>query len=97
MWTWDIKGQDIFPRLEYSPLAATPLGDGVGTEGLFNGYVDNMVIHNYSIGALPSITGGPLALPDTNMATSESLTLTPRCRAALRPAIAGKERHGARK
>lgn len=51
------------------------IGDGVGTEGLFNGLVDNIVIHNYSIGALPSITSFTSS-PGTTIATNQPLTLT---------------------
>jgi hypothetical protein len=78
-----VNGQDMnFQATTYSvawpilTVGANTTGDGVNVEGLFNGLVDNVVIQNYSIGALPTITSGPTALPDSTIATGEALTLT---------------------
>jgi hypothetical protein len=57
-------------------VGANMTGDGVTPEGVFNGLIDNVAVHNYSLGNKPSIVSGPTALPDTTVLTGESLTLT---------------------
>jgi hypothetical protein len=78
-----INGQDFgIQATTYSIAApiltvgANTVEDGEGTEGLFNGLVDNVVIHNYSIGGLPTITSGPTAAPGTTLLPGEALTLS---------------------
>ena len=57
-------------------VGGNTVGDGVGTEGLFTGMIDNLVIHNYSIGALPAIISGPTSTPGNTVAINQALTLS---------------------
>lgn len=67
------------PTLPIQPIltvGANTLADGVGVEGPFSGRIDNVVIHNYSVGAKPVIVSGPAASPGTVLVAGDSLTLT---------------------
>ena len=66
------------PNLPIHPnltIAANPLADELSVEGPFNGLVDNMVIHDYSVGAKPTIISEIDAEPGTILLEGESLTL----------------------
>jgi hypothetical protein len=67
------------PTLPIRPnltVGANALANEAGGEGYFNGQIDNVVIHNYSIGAKPTLAAGLTVQPDNTLLTGESLILS---------------------
>ena len=71
----EITGGPALPIHPILTVGANARADEVSVEGPFTGLIDNVVIHNYSIGAKPVLNAGPSAEPGNILLIGESLTL----------------------
>ncbi|MCX6923297.1 MAG: hypothetical protein NT154_08825, partial [Verrucomicrobia bacterium] len=79
-----INGVDVGVQITTGPalpihpnltIGANATANEAGVEGPFTGQIDNVVIHNYSIGAKPVLNAGLSAEPGNILLAGESLTL----------------------
>ncbi len=80
-----VNGVDIGAELQAGPalpirpfltVGANTLADETGIEGPFNGLIDNVMIHDFSVGAKPKIVSEPTAEPGAILVEGESLVLS---------------------
>jgi hypothetical protein len=80
-----VNGVDIGAELVGGPslpihpnltIGANARADEISVEGAFTGFIDNVVIHDFSLGAKPKVTAGVSAEPGSILLAGESLTLS---------------------